>query len=46
MMRTREQLFKRLQVAEVVRAFISQHPSGVKELRTQLKKVEAELASA
>ncbi|RVW99507.1 hypothetical protein CK203_021370 [Vitis vinifera] len=46
MMRTREQLFKRLQVAEAMRAFISQHPGGVEELRAQLKKVEAKLATA
>ena len=28
-----------------MRAFISQHPGGVEELRAQLEKVEAELAS-
>ena len=45
MMRTREQLFKRLEVAEAMRAFISQHPDGIEELRTRLEKVEAELAT-
>ena len=46
MMRTREQLFERLKVAEAMRAFISQHPGGIDKLRIQLEKVEAELASA
>ena len=46
MMRSREQLFERLKVAEAMRAYISQHPGGVDELRAQLEKVEAELASA
>ncbi|RVW85540.1 hypothetical protein CK203_044086 [Vitis vinifera] len=40
MMRTRKQLFKRLKVAEAMRAFISQHPGGIEELRAQLEKVE------
>ena len=46
MMRSREQLFERLNVAEAMRAYISQHPGDVCELRAQLEKVEAELASA
>ena len=46
MMRSREQLFERLKVAEVMRVYISQHPGGVDELRAQLENVEAELASA
>ena len=46
MMRTREQLFKRLEVAEAMCAFISQHSGGIEELRTRLEKVEAELAAA
>ena len=46
MMRTREQLFKRLEVAEAMRAFISQHRGGIEEPRTRLEKVEAELAAA
>ena len=46
MMRTRKQLFKRLKVAEAMRAFISQHPGGIEELRAQLEKVETELATA
>ena len=46
MMRSREQLFERLKVAEAMRAYISQHPGGVDELHAQLEKVEAELASA
>ena len=45
-MRSCEQLFKRLKVAEAMRAYISQHPGGVDELRAQLEKVEAKLASA
>ena len=45
MMLTPEQLFQRLKVAEAMRAFISQHSGGVDELRAQLEKVEAELAS-
>ena len=46
MMRTREQFFKRLEVAEAMRAFISQHPGNIEELRSRLEKVEAELAIA
>ena len=46
MMHTCEQLFKRLEVAEAILTFISHHPSGVKELRSRLEKVEAELAAA
>ena len=46
MMHTCEQLFKRLEVAEVVRAFISHHPSGIEKLRSRLEKVKAELAVA
>ena len=46
MMSSREQLFERLKVAEAMRAYISQHLGGVDELRAQLEKVEAELASA
>ena len=45
-MHTREQLFKRLEVAETMRAFISHHPSGIEELRSRLEKMEAELAAA
>ena len=45
-MRTREQLFKRLEVAEAMRAFISHHLGGIEELRSQLEKAEAELAAA
>ena len=45
MMRSREQLFERLRVAEAMRAFISQDPGGVDKLRAQLEKIEAELAS-
>ena len=45
-MRSCEQLFDQLKVAEAMRAYISQHPGGVDELRTQLEKVEAQLASA
>ncbi|RVW72062.1 hypothetical protein CK203_054799 [Vitis vinifera] len=43
---TAEVLFKRLEVAEVVRAFISHHPSGIEKLRSRLEKVKAELAVA
>ena len=46
MMHTCEQLFKRLEVAEVARAFISHHPSGIEKLHSRLEKVEAELAVA
>ena len=46
MMHTCEQLFKRLEVAEAIRAFISHHSGGVEELRSRLEKVEAELATA
>ena len=45
-MRTREQLFKRLEVAEAMRAFISQYPGGIEELCARLEKVEAKLATA
>ena len=45
-MRTREQLFKRLEVVEAMRAFISQYPGGIEELRARLEKVETELAAA
>ncbi|RVW75676.1 hypothetical protein CK203_055230 [Vitis vinifera] len=33
MMRTREQLFKWLEVAKAMWAFISHHPSGIEEMR-------------
>ena len=46
MMHTREQLFKRLEVAEAMRAFISHHPGGIEELRSRLEKVEAKLVVA
>ena len=46
MMRSREQLFERLKVEEAMRAYISQHPGGVDELRAQLEKIDAKLASA
>ncbi|RVW85484.1 hypothetical protein CK203_044078 [Vitis vinifera] len=46
MMHMGEQLFKRLEVAEAMRAFISHHPGCIEELRLRLEKVEAELAAA
>ena len=46
MMHMRKQLFKRLEVAEAMRAFISHHPGGVEEMRSRLEKVEAELVAA
>ena len=46
MMHMGEQLFKRLEVAEAMRAFISHHSGGIEELRLRLEKVEAELAAA
>ena len=46
MIHTCEQLFKRLEVAEAIRAFIFHHSSGVEELRSRLEKVEGELAAA
>ena len=45
MMHTCEQLFKRLEVVEAMRAFISHHSSDVEEMRSQLEKAEAELAT-
>ena len=45
MMRTREQLFKRLEVAEAMRAFISHHPGGIEEMHSRLERVEADLAT-
>ena len=45
MMCTCKQLFKRLEMAEAMRAFISHHPSGIEELRSPLEKVDAELAA-
>ena len=45
MMHTREQLFKRLEVAKAIRTFISHHPGGIKEMRLQLEMVEADLAT-
>ena len=46
MMRTCEQLFKWLEVAEAMRAFISHHPGGIEEMRSLLERVEADLATA
>ena len=46
MMHTREQLFKRLEVAKAMLAFISHHSGGIEELPSRLEKVEAELAAA
>ena len=46
MMHICEQLFKRLEVVEAMRAFISHHLGGVEEMRSRLEKVEAELATA
>ena len=46
MMHTREQLFKRLEVVEAMHAFISHHPGGIEEMRSRLKRVEADLATA
>ena len=46
MMHTREQLFKLLEVAKAMRAFISHHPGDIEELRSRLEKVETELAAA
>ncbi|KAL6322013.1 hypothetical protein AAG906_003155 [Vitis piasezkii] len=39
-------LFKRLEVAEAMRAFISQHLGDIDELHARLEKVETELAAA
>ena len=46
MMHTREQLFKRLEVAEAMCAFISHHPGGIEEMRSWLEMVEADLATS
>ncbi|RVW63610.1 hypothetical protein CK203_057392 [Vitis vinifera] len=43
---TREQLFKWLEEAEAMRAFISQHPGDIEKLCTRLEKVEAKLTAA
>ena len=46
MMHTHAQLFKRLEVAEAMRAFISHHPGGIEEMRLKLEMVEDDLAAA
>nr|CAN72789.1 hypothetical protein VITISV_025818 [Vitis vinifera] len=46
MMRTHAQLFKRLEVAEAMRAFISHHPGDIEEMRLKLEMVENDLAAA
>ena len=46
MMHTRERLFKWLEVAEAMRAFISHHLGDIEEMRSQLESVEANLATA
>ena len=46
MMRTRAQLFKQLEVAEAMRAFISHHPGGIEEMRSKLERIEVDLAIA
>nr|CAN67634.1 hypothetical protein VITISV_031865 [Vitis vinifera] len=46
MMRTRAQLFKRLEVAKAMRAFISHHSSDIEEMRSKLERVEVDLAVA
>ena len=45
-MRTRAQLFKRLEVAKAMRAFISHHSSDIEEMRSKLERVEVDLAVA
>lgn len=39
-------LFERLEVAEAMRAFISHHLGGSKEMRTRLERVEIDLVAA
>lgn len=46
MMQQRAQLFKRLEVAEAMRAFISYHPGDIEEMHSKLERVEADLATA
>ena len=46
MMRTRAQFFKQLKVVEAMRAFISHHSCGIKEMRSKLEMVEVDLAVA
>lgn len=46
MMRQRTQLFKRLEVAEGMQAFISHRLGGREELCTKLERVKADLAAA
>ena len=46
MMRTCEQLFKRLEVVEAMRGFIPHHPGGIEEMCSKLERVEVDLATA
>ena len=46
MMCTCEQLFKRLEVAEAMRAFISHHTGNIEEMHSKLERVEADLTTA
>ena len=46
MMRQRAQLFKRLEVVEAMRAFISHHLGDIEVLRAKLERVEADLVAA
>ena len=46
MMRQRAQLFKRLEVVEAMRAFISHHLGDIEVLRAKLGRVEADLVAA
>ena len=46
MMRTREQLFKRLEVTEAMRVFIFHHLGGIEEMCSRLEMVESNLATA
>lgn len=45
MMQQRAQLFKRLEVAEAMRVFISHHPGNIEELYAKLEREETNLAA-
>ena len=46
MMRTCEQLFKRLEVIEAMQGFIPHHLGDIEEMHSKLERVEVDLAIA
>ncbi|RVW40696.1 hypothetical protein CK203_101629 [Vitis vinifera] len=46
MPKTVEVLFKQLEVAEAMRAFISYHSGDIEEMHSKLERVEADLTAA